>query len=193
MELAHTRQIPAPPELVWAALNDPEVLKACIPGCESFELAPDGSYAATVATRVGPVSARFGGRVELVDVEPPLGYTIRFSGQGGAAGFANGEAKVHLAPADGGTALSYTASAQVGGKIAQIGSRLIDGAAAKLADEFFANLSQRLAAAEPAPGAVAQPVGEAPPDQPKPWVRWAALAAIAALLAWLALKGGMRY
>jgi len=193
MELSHTRHIPAPPERVWNALNDPAVLKACIPGCESFDLAPDGSYATTIAARIGPVSARFGGRVELVDVEPPIGYTIRFSGQGGAAGFANGEAKVHLAPADGGTALSYTASAQVGGKIAQIGSRLVDGAAAKLADDFFAAFARYLAPAEPEAASAAQPVDTVPPDKPRTWVRWAAIAGIIVLLAWLAAKGGLRF
>ncbi|HEY8243138.1 MAG TPA: carbon monoxide dehydrogenase subunit G [Casimicrobiaceae bacterium] len=193
MELANTRVVPAPPDRVWAALNDPDVLKACIPGCESFELAPDGSYATTVAARVGPVSARFSGRVELADVDPPLGYTIRFSGQGGAAGFANGEAKVQLAPADGGTALSYTASAQVGGKIAQIGSRLIDGAAAKLADEFFAAFAQRLAPAEPPVAGAAQPMSAAPPGAPRSWVRWAAVAGIIVLLGWLAARGSFRF
>jgi hypothetical protein len=193
MELAHTRLVPASPERVWAALNDPDVLKACIPGCESFDRTPDGSYATTVAARVGPVSARFSGRVELADVEPPVGYTIRFAGQGGAAGFANGEAKVHLAPAEGGTALSYTANAQVGGKIAQIGSRLIDGAAAKLADEFFASFAQRLAPAEPATADAAQPVDAPAPAVPRAWVRWAAIAGIIVLLGWLAAKGGLRF
>lgn len=186
MELSHTRHIPAPPERVWGALNDPAVLKACIPGCESFELTPDGSYATTVAARIGPVSARFGGRVELADVEPPIGYTIRFSGQGGAAGFANGEAKVHLAPADGGTALSYTASAQVGGKIAQIGSRLVDSAAAKVADDFFA----RFAAAVAPPAEIAARAPAATPVAPSAFsashaIRWVAIVAIVALLAWL--------
>jgi carbon monoxide dehydrogenase subunit G len=193
MELSHTRHIPAPPERVWGALNDPAVLKACIPGCESFELAPDGSYVTTVATRIGPVSARFGGRVELADVEPPIGYTIRFSGQGGAAGFANGEAKVHLAPDDGGTALSYTASAQVGGKIAQIGSRLVDGAAAKLADDFFASFARYLAPEEPAAASAAEPVEADVPFAPRAWVRWAAIAGIIVLLGWLAAKGGFRF
>ena len=193
MELTNTRLVPAPPDRVWAALNDPDVLKACIPGCESFDQTPDGSCATTVAARVGPVSARFSGRVELADVEPPVGYTIRFSGQGGAAGFANGEAKVHLAPAEGGTALSYTANAQVGGKIAQIGSRLIDGAAAKLADEFFAAFAQRLAPAEPAIAGAAQPEDPPSPAMPRAWVRWAAIAGIIVLLGWLAAKGGLRF
>ena len=149
MELSNTRLVPAPPDRVWAALNDPDVLKACIPGCESFDRTPDGSYATTVAARVGPVSARFSGRVELADVEPPVGYTIRFAGQGGAAGFAKGGAQVRLSRVDGKTKLSYDVKANVGGKLAQIGSRLIDGAARKVADDFFKNFNDRLSAAKP--------------------------------------------
>ena len=139
MEMNATRVVNAPPEAVWSALNDPDVLKDCIPGCESFTRESDSQWRAVVATRIGPVSARFTGKVELADVAPPTGYTLKFEGQGGAAGFAKGEAKVSLAPADAGrTALSYTAKAQVGGKLAQIGSRLVDGAAAKMAEDFFA-------------------------------------------------------
>ncbi|HQU50803.1 MAG TPA: carbon monoxide dehydrogenase subunit G [Casimicrobiaceae bacterium] len=191
MDLSSSRLVPAPPARVWEALNDPDTLKACIPGCESFVREADGSWAATVLAKVGPVSARFGGRIELADVNPPTGYTLKFQGQGGAAGFAKGEAKVALAPAEGGTTLNYTASAQVGGKLAQVGSRLIDGAAAKLADDFFARLAERLApaavVASPAPApAVSPPAGGAR------WIRYAALAAIVALLVWLATKGGFR-
>ena len=193
MELSNTRVVPAPVERVWAALNDPATLKACIPGCETFERQPDGSYAATVAARVGPVNARFNGRLELVDVTPPTAYTIRFAGQGGAAGFANGEAKVRLAPAEGGTALAYEASAQVGGKIAQIGSRLVDGAAAKLADDFFARFVERVASAEPGAVPAAQPSDVAVPEPSGAWVRWAAIAGIIAIIAWLAATGGYRF
>jgi hypothetical protein len=193
MELANNRLVPAPPETVWLALNDPETLKACIPGCESFERDADGSWKTTVAARIGPVSARFVGRVELADVTPPTGYTLKFSGLGGAAGFANGEARVRLSPAEGGTDLAYTASAQVGGKIAQIGSRLVDGAAAKLADDFFARLTERLSSGEPVAGAAADPEGVATPSAPRSWVRYVAVATIAALIAWLAFKGGIRY
>ena len=196
MELTNTRLVPAPVDRVWAALNDPDVLKACIPGCEAFDRQPDGSYAATVATRIGPVSARFTGRLELADVTPPTGYTIRFSGQGGAAGFANGEAKVRLAPAEGGTSLAYDANAQVGGKIAQIGSRLIDGVAAKLADDFFARFVERLAPEEPATTDAAQAVdapAEASSGTSAPWVRWVAIAGIIAIIVFLALKGGIRF
>ena len=192
MELANSRFVPAPPARVWEALNDPDTLKACIPGCESFVREPDGSWTATVAAKVGPVSARFGGRMELADVNPPTGYTLKFQGQGGAAGFANGEAKVTLAPADGGTTLSYQASAQIGGKLAQVGSRLVDGAAAKLADDFFARLADRLAPAAEIASPAPAPTLPAAPNGAR-WIRYVALVAIVALLAWLATKGSFRF
>lgn len=164
MEMTNTRIVPAPPAAVWTALNDPEALKAAIPGCESMERVGDDEWRATVATKVGPVSARFSGTMRMTDVVPPTAYTLRFEGQGGAAGFANGEAKVSLAPAEGGqTALTYVVKAQVGGKLAQIGSRLIDGAAAKIANEFFERFSLQLAPAGAALPAPAIGDGAAPP------------------------------
>jgi uncharacterized protein len=192
MDLSNSRFIPAVPDRVWEALNDPDTLKACIPGCETFVREADGSWSTTVAAKVGPVSARFQGRVELADVNPPVGYTLRFSGQGGAAGFASGEAKVSLARAEGGTTLVYDATAQIGGKLAQIGSRLVDGAAAKLADDFFARFAERLT---PQPPGVPAPGSESVrrADGAARWVRYAAIAAIVAILAWLAVKGGIRY
>jgi uncharacterized protein len=189
MELSHTRIVPAPPKVVWDALNDAAVLKDCIPGCESFERVSDNEWRATVATRVGPVSARFAGKVQIVDATPPTGYTLKFEGQGGAAGFANGEARVALSLAEGEqTALTYTAKAQVGGKIAQIGSRLIDGAAQKLADDFFTRFTARVAPqaveiATQAPAATAlAPAGGVP------WIRYAAIVAIVVLLIILYLR-----
>lgn len=193
MELSHTRFVPAAPARVWEALNDPETLKACIPGCESFVRESDRVWSATVNTRVGPVSARFAGRVELADVNPPVGYTLRFSGQGGAAGFANGEAKVTLAPAAGGTDVAYTANAKIGGKLAQIGSRLVDGAAAKIADDFFRRFAELVASAgveTSAPAAEQAPAaGTTAAAGGRGWIRWAAIAALVALIAWLAASG----
>ena len=193
MELASTRIVDAPLDKVWAALNDPVVLKEAVPGCETLERVTDTEWRAVVAAKVGPVSARFTGKMLLADLDPPNGYTLKFEGQGGAAGFASGEAKVALAPAEGGkTELSYTAKAQVGGKLAQIGSRLIDGAAAKMADDFFARFAQRLAPAEVIPeAAAAAPVaGPRSPAEGNRVIRYVAIVAIAVLLTWLALKGG---
>jgi uncharacterized protein len=192
MEMTSTRIVNAPPDTVWAALNDPAVLKDAIPGCETLERTSDTEWKLVVAAKVGPVAARFNGRIMLVDLAPPTAYTMKFEGQGGAAGFANGQAKVSLAPSDSGaTALTYTAKAQVGGKIAQLGSRLIDGAAAKMADDFFARFAERVAPGAPATVAV-QPAAEPSPPAPStgnPLLRYIALAALALLIVWLALRG----
>ncbi len=139
MEMASEQRIPASREAVWSALNDTEVLKAAMPGCESFEAVGENQFSAQVTTKVGPVKARFKFNVALTDVDPPNGYTINGEGQGGAAGFAKGSASVSLAEDGDGTLLSYSVKANVGGKLAQLGSRLIDGTAKKLADEFFGN------------------------------------------------------
>ena len=185
MEMTGEYRIPAPREQVWAALNDPEILKASIPGCESLERTGDNGFAATVIAKVGPVRAKFTGAVSLTDLDPPNGYTIGGEGKGGAAGFAKGEAKVRLAEDGAGTLLSYQVNANVGGKLAQLGSRLIDGTAKKLADEFFSTFSEKAAqavpvavAAAPEPAPLAPPVIEAapaaavvappPPPEPKP-------------------------
>jgi hypothetical protein len=148
MELSRWQIVPAPVDVVWAALNDPEMLRGCVPGCDTIEADGQDAYRITMAAKVGPVSAKFAGRMQLSDVDPPRAYTLSFEGQGGAAGFAKGEARVTLAPAENGaaTALSYAVKAQVGGKIAQIGSRLVDGAAQKLADDFFGCFSDAVAA-----------------------------------------------
>jgi carbon monoxide dehydrogenase subunit G len=193
MEMTSTRIVNAPPDKVWAALNDPAVLKDAIPGCESLERTTDTDWRVVVAAKVGPVSARFNGRIVLADLAPPTAYTLKFEGQGGAAGFANGEAKVALAPSGAeATALTYTAKAQVGGKIAQLGSRLIDGAAAKMADEFFARFAERCAPAPP-PEAPTGAVAEAPvapvARAGNSTLRYIALAALAVIIAWLAIRG----
>jgi hypothetical protein len=135
-------QLAAPREVVWTKLNDPEVLKACIPGCEELEKTEDNGFRAVAKMKVGPVSARFKGRVTLSDLDPPNGYKISGEGEGGVAGFAKGGAAVALSERDGGTLLSYDVEAQIGGKLAQLGQRLINGSAKKLADEFFANFAK---------------------------------------------------
>ena len=177
MELTNSRTVPASIETTWAALNDPETLKACIPGCESIERTGDNELKAAVTARVGPVSARFTGLLHLSDIVPSKSYTIHFEGQGGAAGFASGEARVALSAQDSGTRIDYTAKAQVGGKLAQVGSRLIDGAAAKLADDFFARFAERLTPQAAAAGPTA-PAPEAPQAWKRMWIRLALAAAI---------------
>ena len=136
-------QLAAPRQTVWEKLNDPEVLKATIPGCEMLEKTSDTSFQAVAVTKIGPVKARWKGKVTLSDLNPPNGYRINGEGEGGVAGFAKGGADVKLADKDGGTLLTYNVEAQIGGKLAQLGQRLINGAAKKMADEFF----QKFAAA----------------------------------------------
>jgi uncharacterized protein len=145
MDMTGERRIPAPRSMVWDALNDPEVLKACIPGCERLEVTSEHDMEATAAVRIGPISSRFNGKVHLSDIDPQNSYTISGEGQGGVAGFAKGGAKVRLAD-DGLTAtlLTYEVQAQVGGKLAQLGARLIDSTAKSLADTFFNNFTQEL-------------------------------------------------
>ena len=169
MDLTGEYRIPAPRETVWAALNNPDVLKACIPGCEELNKTSDTELVAKVVAKIGPVKAAFGGKVTLSDLDPPNGYTITGEGQGGAAGFAKGGAKVRLEAVDGGaaTVLHYSADAQIGGKLAQIGSRLVEGTAKKLADEFFAAFAAQAAAAAPAAPAAA-PASQLAASQPAP-------------------------
>ena len=135
-------QLPASREVVYAKLNDAEVLKACIPGCEELNKTSDTEFQAVATIKVGPVKARFKGRVTLSDLDPPNGYRISGEGEGGVAGFAKGGATVALADKDGGTLLTYNVEAQIGGKLAQLGQRLINGSAKKLADEFFTNFAK---------------------------------------------------
>src|ERR1043166_3085698 len=141
-------QLPAPRDVVWQKLNDPEALKATIPGCESLEKLSDTSFQAVAVTKIGPVKARWKGKVTLTDLDPPNGYRIVGEGEGGVAGFAKGGANVRLSDKDGGTLLTYNVEAQIGGKLAQLGQRLINGAAKKMADDFF----QKFAAAVTAGG-----------------------------------------
>ena len=146
MDMKGEYRIPAPRAAVWAALNDVDVLKAAIPGCDSINRLSDTEIEATVTAKIGPVKASFKGLVTLSDIDPPNGYTIRGEGKGGPAGFAKGGAKVRLVDVGSETILSYKVDASVGGKIAQIGARLIDSTAKKLADEFFAKFSALAAA-----------------------------------------------
>jgi len=132
-------------EVVWAKLNDAEVLKACIPGCEELNKNSDTEFQAVATTKIGPVKARFKGTVQLTDLDPPNGYKISGQGDGGVAGFAKGGATVSLTEKEGGTLLSYNVEAQIGGKLAQLGQRLVNGAAKKIADEFFKNFAAQVA------------------------------------------------
>jgi uncharacterized protein len=155
MELTETHTLPVPQARAWKALNDTAILKACIPGCDSIDADGENAYNVAMTAAVGPVKARFKGRMELTDIDAPHTYTIQFEGQGGAAGFSKGQAKVNLEPGDAAdtTTLTYSASAQVGGKLAQIGSRLVDGAARKIAAEFFKRFGAQLQGAQGAQGA----------------------------------------
>jgi carbon monoxide dehydrogenase subunit G len=146
MEIKGEYRIAAPRDKVFAALNDQEVLKACIPGCESLEMLSPTEMTAKVRLRIGPVSAAFGGKVTLSDIDPPNGYKISGEGQGGVAGFAKGGAVVRLTDDGGVTVLAYDVDAQVGGKIAQVGARLITGTAKKLADQFFGKFAEMVGA-----------------------------------------------
>jgi len=150
MEMTSEQVIPLPQQRVWEGLNDPEVLKACIPGCESIERVSDTEYRVAMTAAVGPVKAKFSGKLLLSEVNPPTSYRLSFEGSGGAAGFGKGSASVKLGPEAAGTRLSYTATAQVGGKLAQVGSRLIDGVARKMADDFFQRFNDKLVGPAPA-------------------------------------------
>ena len=164
MQMTGQYRIEAPRQTVWEALNDVEVLRACIPGVEEIDKTSDTSFTAKVRAKVGPVSARFAGDVTLSDLDPPKGYTISGEGKGGAAGFAKGGAKVNLEEDGGATLLNYEVEAQVGGKLAQIGSRLIDGTAKKMADDFFSRFAEQVGGA--AAAAAAEPA--AVPGEPTP-------------------------
>lgn len=187
MEMTGSRALPVPQQIVWDALNNAEILKACIPGCEKFELTEPNTYAVGTAIKIGPVAARFNGRVTLTDIVAPSSYQLQFDAQGGVAGFGKGSSKVELKPAAGGCELHYTVSSTVGGKIAQLGQRLIDGAAKSLAEDFFRRFEEELKQRHPgaaesstAPAATAPAASGGMPV----WV-WAAIAA--AVLAGLVL------
>jgi carbon monoxide dehydrogenase subunit G len=149
MAMTMTGEIPleAKREVVWAKLNDPEVLKACIPGCEELNVIGENEFEAVAVNKIGPVKAKFKGKVQLTDIDPPNGYRISGQGDGGIAGFAKGGASVQLSDHEGGgTLLKYDVEAQIGGKLAQLGQRLINGAAKKMADDFFARFAEAVKA-----------------------------------------------
>lgn len=144
MEMQASRQLSVTQQQAWDALNDPEVLKVCIPGCNSIEPTGENQYAIALSVKIGPVSAKFNGTITLADIQAPESYTLSFEGKGGAAGFGKGNAKVTLTPNDQGCELGYTVQASVGGKIAQMGQRLIDGTAKSMADDFFKRFDQEM-------------------------------------------------
>ena len=200
MEMTGSQRIEASRERVWQALNDPEILKASIPGCERIEKLSDTEMTATVTLKIGPIKASFQGDVRLSDLDPPSGYTITGEGRGGAAGFAKGSARVSLIPEGGATVLNYAVKADVGGKLAQLGGRLIDSTARRLAAEFFDRFAQAMgasaggAAATPLAGSAAEAVplppaatAQASRRAPVLWVSGAviAIAAFAVLALWL--------
>lgn len=151
MEMTGQELIPVSQDIAWRALNDSATLKECIPGCEELQQVSDTRYELAIRTKIGPVSARFKGTITLETLDPPHGYTMLFEGQGGVAGFAKGQARVELMPEGEATRLRYAAKATIGGKIAQLGARLIDGVARKLAHDFFSAFNARVAASASAP------------------------------------------
>jgi carbon monoxide dehydrogenase subunit G len=182
--------IPADRSTVWKALNDPDMLRTCIPGCQSLEKLSDTEFTSSVRAAIGPISATFGAAISLTEIEPDRGYTITGEGKGGAAGFARGKAKVGLTDEDGGTRLRYSADVNVGGKLAQVGSRLIQGTARKLSEQFFACLTEKLSPAQalaPARSVPSAATGsKGGPDQRIFW--GVAIAVLALLFGWWMLR-----
>ncbi len=196
MEMQGRRQLAVTQQQAWDALNDPAVLKVCIPGCDKVEPTAENQYAIAMALKIGPVSAKFTGKITLSDIQPPESYKLSFNGQGGVAGFGKGSAAVTLTPNEAGCELAYTVQASVGGKIAQLGQRLIDGAAKAMAEDFFkrfdlemqrqhpeAYAAQAQAGASVAPGAPA--VINVPASAVPMWVWGVGAAVLAAAAFWL--------
>lgn len=190
MQLAGTYHVPASPQRVWEALNDPEIMKSCIAGCESIDVISETEYHAVVSAKIGPVSAKFRGRLTLKDLNPPNSCSLIFEGQGGVAGFAKGGANVTMAPEGNGTSLSYAANTQIGGKLAQIGSRLVESVAKKTADDFFGAFATKLAGSgEPAVASLSAVAEvEAPSSSFNRYLLWAATATTVLLVAYVILR-----
>jgi carbon monoxide dehydrogenase subunit G len=193
MDMQGSRALAVTQEQAWEALNDPDILKACIAGCDKLERTAENQYTVGVAVKIGPVAAKFTGRITLADVKPPESYTLGFDGQGGAAGFGKGEARVKLQPQGTGCELSYSVRAQVGGKIAQLGQRLIDGVARGMAEDFFKRFDQEMrrrhpqayaAAAAEAPQPAAQEVVGRARTAAALWMWVGAAAVVLAGLVW---------
>ena len=184
MELKGQQRIPAQQQAVWEGLNDLDVLKACIAGCESIERLSDTEHHVLLTAAVGPVKAKFKGKMHLEDLAPPNSYRIRFEGQGGVAGFAKGDARVVLTADGAETLMDYTVHAKVGGKLAQVGSRLIDAAAAKIAEDFFRAFNTRVAP----PASDQPPLPPAVPAAGIPAWAWGAGILVAGLLVYLASR-----
>ena len=196
MEMTGEQLIAVPQAEVWRALNDPEVLKACIPGCESIDKTSENEYRIAMTAAVGPVKAKFTGKLVLSDLQPPNSYSLSFEGSGGAAGFGKGGAHVSLQPDGAGTRLTYTAKASIGGKLAQVGSRLIDGVAKKMADDFFTAFNRTLAGASSGkqaskPAKSASEAGNVSPSGLNPlWLVAGTIAVMLAVYYWL---GAIKY
>jgi carbon monoxide dehydrogenase subunit G len=197
MEMQASRQLAVTQQQAWDALNDPEVLKVCIPGCDKVEASGENQYAIGMALKIGPVSAKFKGNIELSDINPPASYKLSFEGQGGPAGHGKGSAAVVLTPNDAGCELAYTVQASVGGKVAQLGQRLIDGAAKSMAEDFFKRFDLEMqkqhpesyAARDAAAGAAAGAAGAADPAEASgagvPIWAWGVGAVVLAAVIWL--------
>ena len=194
MDMQASRQLAVTQQQAWDALNDPAVLKACIPGCDKVEATGENQYAIAMALKIGPVSAKFTGKITLSDINPPTSYKLSFDGQGGVAGFGKGSADVALAPNDDGCELSYTVHASVGGKIAQLGQRLIDGAAKSMAEDFFKRFDEEMQRQHPEAYAARATAGAAVPARSEegplakiPVWAWVLGAAVLTLVLWFGI------
>jgi carbon monoxide dehydrogenase subunit G len=195
MEIKGSYHLPCEPQRAWEALNDPELLKACLKGCERLEKTADDRFEGTVQAKVGPVSARFSGSLTQTEVNAPHSCIMVFEGQGGVAGFAKGQADVTLEAIDGGTRLSYVADAKIGGKLAQMGARLVEGTARSMAEDFFGKFSAALGGDQSAATEAAPVTTEVPAEQvPEPaasvsariWLALVALLVVLLAIYWLA-------
>lgn len=192
MDMQGSRQLAITQQQAWDALNDPAVLKTCIPGCDKVEASGENQYTIGMALKIGPVSAKFSGKITLGEINPPASYKLTFEGQGGPAGFGKGSAEVKLTPNEGGCELSYTVHASVGGKIAQLGQRLIDGAAKSMAEDFFRRFDEEMQRQHPESYAAKMVAGDAEVEsEPGPktsgipvwvWIVGAAVLTLAVLL-----------